>query len=107
MHNSQDLQKVLDLRKAILDGSEQRLKEQRDAGKMTARERVEKLADAGSDMLRIAEKDGVVEFISWMQENDKKFVFLTNSPEKTPHELSMKLERMGLSVAQPSQKENA
>ena len=48
MHNSQDLQKVLDLRKAILDGSEQRLKEQRDAGKMTARERVEKLADAGS-----------------------------------------------------------
>ncbi|MDD6039850.1 MAG: carboxyl transferase domain-containing protein [Clostridia bacterium] len=48
MHNSQDLQKVLDLRKAILDGSEQRLKEQRDAGKLTARERVEKLADAGS-----------------------------------------------------------
>ena len=48
MHNSQDLQKVLEIRKAILDGSEQRLKEQRDAGKMTARERVEKLADAGS-----------------------------------------------------------
>jgi len=48
MHNSQDLQKVLDLRKAILGGSEQRLKEQRDAGKLTARERVEKLADAGS-----------------------------------------------------------
>lgn len=48
MHNSQDLQKVLELRKAILDGSEQRLKEQRDAGKLTARERVEKLADAGS-----------------------------------------------------------
>ena len=48
MHNSQDLQKVLDLRKAILDGSEQRLKEQREAGKLTARERVEKLADAGS-----------------------------------------------------------
>lgn len=48
MHNSQDLQKVLDLREAILAGSEQRLKEQRDAGKLTARERVEKLADAGS-----------------------------------------------------------
>ena len=48
MHNSQDLQKVLDLRNAILGGSEQRLKEQREAGKMTARERVEKLADAGS-----------------------------------------------------------
>jgi len=42
---------------------------------------------------------GVHEFVNWMQENDKKFVFLTNSPERTPHELSMKLERMGLSVS--------
>ena len=42
--------------------------------------------------------DGVPEFINWLIENDKKFVFLTNSPEKTPHELSMKLERMGLNV---------
>ncbi len=42
--------------------------------------------------------DGVHEFVNWMQDNDKKFVFLTNSPERTPHELSMKLERMGLSV---------
>ncbi len=42
--------------------------------------------------------DGVVDFLNWMTENDKRFVFLTNSPEKTPHELSMKLERMGLSV---------
>ena len=43
--------------------------------------------------------DGVAEFVNWMIENDKRFVFLTNSPEKTPHELSMKLERMGLSVS--------
>ena len=43
--------------------------------------------------------DGVREFVNWMLENNKKFVFLTNSPEKTPHELSMKLERMGLSVS--------
>lgn len=43
--------------------------------------------------------DGVREFVAWLQENNKKFVFLTNSPEKTPHELSMKLERMGLSVS--------
>jgi NagD protein len=43
--------------------------------------------------------DGVAEFVNWMLENDKKFVFLTNSPERTPHELSMKLERMGLSVS--------
>ncbi|MBR2906504.1 MAG: HAD family hydrolase [Clostridia bacterium] len=42
---------------------------------------------------------GVREFVSYLIENDKKFVFLTNSPEKTPHELSMKLERMGLSVS--------
>ena len=41
---------------------------------------------------------GVVEFIKWLQENNKRFVFLTNSPEKTPHELSMKLGRMGLEV---------
>ena len=43
--------------------------------------------------------DGVADFVNWMIENDKKFVFLTNSPEKTPHELSMKLERMGLTVS--------
>lgn len=42
--------------------------------------------------------DGVADFINWMTDNDKRFVFLTNSAEKTPHELSMKLERMGLSV---------
>ncbi len=43
--------------------------------------------------------DGVAEFVHWMIDNDKKFVFLTNSPEKTPHELSMKLQRMGLEVS--------
>ena len=42
--------------------------------------------------------DGVSEFVNWMIEHDKKFVFLTNSPERTPNELSMKLQRMGLSV---------
>ena len=43
--------------------------------------------------------DGVAEFVNWMLENDKKFVFLTNSSERTPHELSMKLDRMGLNVS--------
>ena len=43
--------------------------------------------------------DGVADFVNWMLNNNKKFVFLTNSPEKTPHELSMKLERMGLKVS--------
>ncbi len=42
---------------------------------------------------------GVADFVNWMIDNDKKFVFLTNSSERTPHELSMKLERMGLSVS--------
>ena len=43
--------------------------------------------------------DGVAEFVNWMIGNNKKFVFLTNSPERTPHELSMKLQRMGLDVS--------
>lgn len=43
--------------------------------------------------------DGVTDFINWMIKEDKKFVFLTNSSEKTPHELSMKLNRMGLTVS--------
>ena len=42
---------------------------------------------------------GVAEFVNWMMDNHKKFVFLTNSAEKTPHELSMKLARMGLAVS--------
>ena len=41
---------------------------------------------------------GVTEFINWLLNNDKKFVFLTNSSERTPQELSMKLKRMGLDV---------
>ena len=48
MQNSQDLNKVQELRKALFAGNEKRLKAQRDAGKLTAQERVEKLVDAGS-----------------------------------------------------------
>ena len=48
MLNSQDLQQVLTLRGELLGGDEKRLKAQRDAGKQTARERIEKLADVGS-----------------------------------------------------------
>ena len=48
----------------------------------------------GNDIL-----PGVREFVNWMQDNGKKFVFLTNSPERTPHELSMKLARMGLDIS--------
>lgn len=42
--------------------------------------------------------DGVVPFVNWLFENEKSFVFLTNSPERTPQELSQKLARMGLKV---------
>ncbi|NLV57306.1 MAG: methylmalonyl-CoA carboxyltransferase [Clostridiales bacterium] len=48
MHHSQDLQQVLALREAMMTGDEQRLKEQRAAGKWTARERIAKLVDEGS-----------------------------------------------------------
>ena len=42
---------------------------------------------------------GVPEFVNWLIDNDKRFVFLTNSAERTPQELSMKLARMGLTVS--------
>ena len=42
---------------------------------------------------------GVPEFINWLKETGKEFLFLTNSPERTPQELSMKLARMGLDVS--------
>ncbi len=43
--------------------------------------------------------EGVAEFVHWMQDNGKRFVFLTNSAERTPHELSMKLGRIGLDIS--------
>jgi propionyl-CoA carboxylase beta chain len=48
MLNSQDLTKVQALRDALNEGDEKRLKAQRDAGKLTARERIAKIVDAGS-----------------------------------------------------------
>lgn len=48
MHNSQDLQNVLSLRQTLIEGDETRLKQQRSAGKMTARERIATLVDEGS-----------------------------------------------------------
>jgi len=44
--------------------------------------------------------DGVKEFVNWLSENDKSFLFLTNSSERSPRELSQKLERLGLSVSE-------
>ena len=42
--------------------------------------------------------DGVIPFVNWLLETEKNFVFLTNSSERTPQELSRKLSRMGLEV---------
>jgi NagD protein len=42
--------------------------------------------------------EGTLEFISWLQRNKKKFLFLTNSSERTPRELQEKLHRMGIHV---------
>ena len=40
----------------------------------------------------------VKNFVNWLLENDKKFLFLTNSSERSPKELEEKLRRMGLTV---------
>ena len=43
---------------------------------------------------------GVLEFVEWLQREEKKFVFLTNSSARTLRELSLKLGRMGLIVGE-------
>ena len=41
---------------------------------------------------------GVKEFVCWLSEKGKNFLFLTNSSQYTPKELQQKLARMGLDV---------
>ena len=41
---------------------------------------------------------GVKEFVEWLYRENKRFLFLTNSSERTPKELQQKLARMGLDV---------
>ena len=41
---------------------------------------------------------GVPEFVEWLKRENKKFLFLTNSSEKTPKELQDKLHRLGIDV---------
>jgi len=41
---------------------------------------------------------GVTEFLSWMENSGKKYLFLTNASERTPKELREKLKRLGISV---------
>jgi len=42
--------------------------------------------------------DGVKEFVDRLNSENKKFLFLTNSSERSPRELQQKLDRMGLQV---------
>ncbi len=41
---------------------------------------------------------GVPEFVEWLKREDKKFLFLTNSSERTPKELQEKMQRLGIDV---------
>ena len=41
---------------------------------------------------------GVKEFVDWLYRENKNFLFLTNSSERSPKELQQKLKRMGLDV---------
>lgn len=41
---------------------------------------------------------GAAEFVAWLKSHDKKFLFLTNSSERSPAELSQKLARLGIEV---------
>ena len=42
----------------------------------------------------------VKEFVEWLENNGKNYLFLTNSSERSPRELAQKLGRMGLCVGE-------
>lgn len=43
---------------------------------------------------------GVTEFISWLEKEGKKYLFLTNSSERTPRELHEKMRRLGIEIVE-------
>jgi NagD protein len=43
---------------------------------------------------------GVPEFVEWLKTNNKKFLFLTNSSERSRRELAQKLGRLGIDVGE-------
>jgi NagD protein len=43
---------------------------------------------------------GVIEFLNWLEESGKKYLFLTNASQRTPKELHEKLERLGINVVE-------
>lgn len=42
----------------------------------------------------------VDDFVRWLEDNGKEYLFLTNSSERSPRELAQKLSRMGLHVGE-------
>lgn len=43
---------------------------------------------------------GVIDFISWLENSGKKYLFLTNSSERTPRELHEKMKRLGIEIGE-------
>ena len=43
---------------------------------------------------------GVTDFLAWLENSGKKYLFLTNSSERTPKELHEKLKRLGINVGE-------
>lgn len=43
---------------------------------------------------------GVTEFVNWLNESGKNYLFLTNSSERAPRELAQKMARMGLNITE-------
>ncbi|MDW7659723.1 MAG: HAD-IIA family hydrolase [Bacillota bacterium] len=43
---------------------------------------------------------GVKDFVEWLQKENKRFLFLTNSSERSPRELRLRLKNMGLDVGE-------
>jgi NagD protein len=43
---------------------------------------------------------GVIDFLAWLEQSGKKYLFLTNSSERTPKELHEKLKRLGITVGE-------
>ena len=43
---------------------------------------------------------GTTQFVNWLQAEQKRFLFLTNSSERSPRELRQKLKRLGLDVGE-------
>ena len=42
--------------------------------------------------------DGAKEFIEWLQRENKRYLFLTNSSERSQMDLKLKMRRLGLEI---------